>query len=452
MATDEVWDAYLASHPKDTQLRYGESPDYEELRIAVDNGVAVGRNSIRLGITNDANTLGEYENRDARIDDLTFDPESDAFVALSQDDQPSSGFTPPSGQPEVPTSSTQRLKQAKRSRTHMENHEILEEEIEDEEMEEEIDEEDETEFYENVKLLLLTIKTVLTLLGEIAMMRQRIERDPQSFRQLYRMYPNAFLKLCSIIRDKTPLQDTRHICVEEMVATFLIIVGHNDRYCNVRQRFSRSHFATSQNFNKVLKALNTIAPDMMVKPSILTPAKIQDCTRFMPFFKNILAACNFDLQFIYVLSGWEGSTHDSKLLSDALSRTNGLQVPQDKYILVNCGFANRRQFLAPLHGVRYHLKDFGGQGRHPRNASELFNLCHASLRNVIERIFGVFKSRFTIFKTAPPFSFQTQAELVLTWAGLHNFLRKECHSDEFPVEYEGDKDLPPPPPEEENME
>ena len=38
-----------------------------------------------------------------------------------------------------------------------------------------------------------------------------------------------------------------------------------------------------------------------------------------------------------------------------------------KYFLVDCGFANRRQFLAPLRGVRYHLKDFGGQGRHPRN-------------------------------------------------------------------------------------
>ncbi|KAH6771423.1 nuclease HARBI1-like protein [Perilla frutescens var. hirtella] len=383
---------------------------------------------------------------------------NDAFVALSKDEQLPSSFTPPSGQPEVTKSSTQRPKQVKRSRTQYEATSGSSEKI-----------------MEEVKTLFGEVhaKTVLTLLGEIDIMRQHIERslqrqpitriryhfvkdmiegDPQSFRQLYRMYPDAFLKLCSIIRDKTPLQDTRHICVEEMVATFLIIVGHNDRYYNVRQRFSRSHFATSQNFNKVLKALNMIAPDMMVKPSIQTPTKIQDCTRFMPFFKNVLAACNFDLQFMYVLSGWEGSAHDSKLLSDALSRTNGLHVPQGKYFLVDCGFANRRQFLAPLRGVRYHLKDFGGQGRHPRNASELFNLRHASLRNVIERIFGVFKSRFTIFKTTPPFSFQIQAELVLACTGLHNFLRKECPSDEFPVEYEGDEDLPPPPLEEENME
>jgi hypothetical protein len=57
---------------------------------------------------------------------------------------------------------------------------------------------------------------------------------------------------------------------------------------------------------------------------------------------------------------------------------------------------------------------------------------------VIERIFGIFKSRFTIFKTAPPFPFETQAELVLACVGLHNFLRKECRSDEFPPEPEND--------------
>ncbi|KAL6214003.1 hypothetical protein ACLB2K_013441 [Fragaria x ananassa] len=155
--------------------------------------------------------------------------------------------------------------------------------------------------------------------------------------------------------------------------------------------------------------------------------------------QNVLAACNFDLEFIYVLSGWEGSAHDSKLLNDALSRRNGLEVPQGKYFLVDCGFANRRHFLGPLRGVRYHLKYFGGEGRHPKNASELFNLHHASLRNVIERIFGFFKSRFTIFKVALPFPFQTQAELVLACARLHNFLRKECRSDEFPIELEDDQ-------------
>ncbi|KAK2641240.1 hypothetical protein Ddye_023003 [Dipteronia dyeriana] len=93
--------------------------------------------------------------------------------------------------------------------------------------------------------------------------------------------------------------------------------------------------------------------------------------------QNILAACNFDLEFMYILAGWEGSTHDSKMLSDALSRRNGLKVPQD------CGFANRHQFLALYRGVQYHLQDFAGNGNDLENEKELFNLHHASSINVI---------------------------------------------------------------------
>ena len=36
----------------------------------------------------------------------------------------------------------------------------------------------------------------------------------------------------------------------------------------------------------------------------------------------------FDLKFIYVLAGWEGSAHDSRVLGDALSRTSGLKIPE----------------------------------------------------------------------------------------------------------------------------
>ncbi|KAI9161661.1 hypothetical protein LWI28_019474 [Acer negundo] len=89
----------------------------------------------------------------------------------------------------------------------------------------------------------------------------------------------------------------------------------------------------------------------------------------------------------------------------------------------------------PYRGVRYHLQDFAGNGNDPENEKELFNLRHASLRNMIERIFGILKSQFTIFKSAPPFPFKTQEE-VLACVALHNFLRKECRSDEFPIEEE----------------
>ena len=40
-----------------------------------------------------------------------------------------------------------------------------------------------------------------------------------------------------------------------------------------------------------------------------------------------------------------------------------------------------------------------------------------------------------------PFPYVTHAELMLACASLHNFLRKECHSDEFMVESENDSSL-----------
>ena len=42
---------------------------------------------------------------------------------------------------------------------------------------------------------------------------------------------------------------------------------------------------------------------------------------------NVLGVCSPDMQFIYVLPGWEGSAADGRVLRDAICRRNGLQVP-----------------------------------------------------------------------------------------------------------------------------
>uniref|UniRef100_A0A2N9GQ45 DDE Tnp4 domain-containing protein n=1 Tax=Fagus sylvatica TaxID=28930 RepID=A0A2N9GQ45_FAGSY len=44
--------------------------------------------------------------------------------------------------------------------------------------------------------------------------------------------------------------------------------------------------------------------------------------------QNVLAAITFDLKFCYVLAGWEGSAHDSRVLDDALHRSRGLKIPE----------------------------------------------------------------------------------------------------------------------------
>ncbi|KAG5119106.1 hypothetical protein JHK82_033526 [Glycine max] len=160
---------------------------------------------------------------------------------------------------------------------------------------------------------------------------------------------------------------------------------------------------------------------------------------------------------MYVLSGWEGSAHDSKVLSDALARKNGLKVPQGKYYLVDCGFPNRRKFLAPYRGVRYHLQDFAGHGNDPENEKELFNLRHASLRNVIERIFVYsivpspsittatsLLSKPKIYSIAPSLSITTATSLLHHHRLRHRFLRKKSKLQSTPSSPLPPSPSPPP--------
>jgi hypothetical protein len=42
---------------------------------------------------------------------------------------------------------------------------------------------------------------------------------------------------------------------------------------------------------------------------------------------NALGVCDPDLKFIYVLSRWEGSMFDSRVLRDALRRNNRFIIP-----------------------------------------------------------------------------------------------------------------------------
>ena len=83
----------------------------------------------------------------------------------------------------------------------------------------------------------------------------------------------------------------------------------------------------------------------------------------------------------------------------------------------------KRNIITPYRGVRYHLKEYSRRG--PQNAKELFNHRHSSLRNVIERTFGVLKKRFPIIAsgTEPHYDVDTMTKIVLACCILHNFLR-----------------------------
>ncbi|XP_077247569.1 uncharacterized protein LOC143887354 [Tasmannia lanceolata] len=290
--------------------------------------------------------------------------------------------------------------------------------------------------------------------------------------KMFRMDKRVFVKLCDILQHKGLLRDMREVRIEEQVAIFLLTVGHDKRNRVAMQRFKHSGYTISRYFNMVLDAIVALAPDFFQLPDTTTAPEILDNPLFNPYFKdcigavdgthipamvngydrapfrnkkgflsqNVMAACSFDLLFQFVLAGWEGSTADSRVLSSALTRPNGLQVPEGKYYLVDKEYANMPGFIAPYQGVRYQLSEFTSD-HPPENAKELFNYRHSSLRFAIERSFGALKARFSILKSAPPYPFKTQVKIVLAACVLHNHIRKEKSNDRIFQLYE--QETPP---------
>jgi hypothetical protein len=77
----------------------------------------------------------------------------------------------------------------------------------------------------------------------------------------------------------------------------------------------------------------------------------------------------------------------------------------------------------PVSQYSNHLKEQRLSGQKPENSKELFNLRHASLPNVIERIFGVVKRKYQILQTPSEYSIETQTRLILACTGVHNWVR-----------------------------
>ncbi|GFP83644.1 putative nuclease harbi1 [Phtheirospermum japonicum] len=296
-------------------------------------------------------------------------------------------------------------------------------------------------------------------------LNELIHGNDDLFREMLRMDKHVFHKLSDTLRQRGMLRDTAGVMIEEQLAIFLNIVGHNERNRVIQERFQHSGETISRHFNNVLRAIKSFSREFLQpsNPPIGTPLEIVKSNRFYPYFEdcigvidgmhipahvpakdqsrfrnrkgvlsqNVLVACNFDLEFIFVYPGWEGSAADSRVLRAALSDPdqNFPQVPQGKYYLVDSGYDNMEEFIAPYEGVRYHLHEYQGANLMPRNAKELFNHRHSSLSNVIRKSFNVLKERFPILKLAPQYAFHTQRDIVIAACVIHNHIRREEKND-----------------------
>ncbi|XP_057770730.1 uncharacterized protein LOC130990518 [Salvia miltiorrhiza] len=272
---------------------------------------------------------------------------------------------------------------------------------------------------------------------------------------------NTFGRLCQVLRQLGGLSDGRHVRVEEQVAMFVSVLAHHKKNRVIGFDFWRSGQTISRYVQKVLTVLLRLHTLLLVKPeavsenstdprwkwfegclgavdgtyiSVMVPNadKPRYRTRKGLILTNTLAACDRNLKFSYVLSGWEGFAADSRILRDAINRLHGLKVPKGNYYLCDNGYANSEGFLAPYKGVRYHLKEWGPTSARPQNAEELFNMRHTKARNCIERAFGIMKMRWGILQSNTFYPVKIQNRLIMACFLLNNFIRSEIVN--YPIE------------------
>ncbi|KAF6143601.1 hypothetical protein GIB67_012400 [Kingdonia uniflora] len=272
--------------------------------------------------------------------------------------------------------------------------------------------------------------------------------------EMLRMNRMTFNHLCARLETKG-LKKLRFVDVKEKVVMCLLVIGHDTGNSQLKFDLIRSGHTISRYFHRVLRAILKLGVDL-IKPATakFSPAMgndnrpwanhyFKDCVgaidgtfihasvpaenrpryrnRKGDIRQNVLVSCGFNMKITYILVGWEGSAHDSMMLRAAVNDPRDpFTIPAGKFYLGDVGFANVLGFLVPYRGVRYHLKKH--DGRAPTNAKELFNYRHSSLRNVIERTFGLLKKCFAHLRSYSFYSIETQTMIVMACCIIHNFI------------------------------
>jgi hypothetical protein len=243
--------------------------------------------------------------------------------------------------------------------------------------------------------------------GELMVLHMISQNHDDRVSTAFRMPVHILLDLTTWLQQNGGLKDGLRISARQKVGIFLMICGHGmsqrlaaeffqhslstiSRYVPAVQVLSGDANNVSSCFNEVLNSLQPLHIAYVKQPTIHEPLsrRILFDPRFSAYFgdcvgaldgthidayisgespapfrnrkgglsQNVLAVCNFELQFTYVLAGWEGSVHDSRVLRDAICKGEFIP-PEGKYYLGDAGYSNTKYLLAPYRKVRYHLKE-----------------------------------------------------------------------------------------------
>ncbi|KAL6629371.1 hypothetical protein ACP70R_029136 [Stipagrostis hirtigluma subsp. patula] len=288
-----------------------------------------------------------------------------------------------------------------------------------------------------------------------------LEEDRGQDYDKFRVEPHILQEFSDYLRSKNLLQNTRGLSVEEKIGMFMYMLSRNASFQKLSEKFEHSTETIHRHIKACFDAVTSLTDEFVKPPSTEVHWKISSDPRYGPYFENcvgaidgthvpltlsdsesapyrnkeaslsqnVMLACDFDLNFVYVCCGREGSASDAAVLYSAME--SGFQVPRGKYYLVDGGYANTPSFLAPYRGAPYHIEEQEQNNFEPRDFKELFNLRHAQLRNHIKHAIGLLKMRFPILNAATSYRKETQLKIPAAAVVLHNIIQRQRGGEEW---------------------
>ncbi|WVZ77204.1 hypothetical protein U9M48_025098 [Paspalum notatum var. saurae] len=294
-----------------------------------------------------------------------------------------------------------------------------------------------------------------TLIRDAEWICKVLEDDRGQGYDKLRVEPRILLEFSHYLRSNNLLRNTRGVSVEEQIGMFIYMLSRNASFQKLSDRFKHSTETIHRHIKACFDAVTAVTGEFVKPPSTQAHWKISSDPRYGPYFENcigaidgihvpmtipdseaapyrnrqesvsqnVMLACDFDLNFVYVSCGREGSASDAAVLYSAIE--SGFQVPSGMYYLVDGGYANTLSFLAPYIEVPYHTEEHEQSNLQPRDFRELFNLCHAQLRRQMKHAVCLLKMRFPILNVATSYRKETQVKIPAAAVVLHNIIQKQ---------------------------
>lgn len=179
-------------------------------------------------------------------------------------------------------------------------------------------------------------------------------RVPKDCYDMFRMSRPLFDRLHDLLVTSYGLKSSNKMSSIEALGMFLWTIGAPQSFTQVKNRFARSKETISRKFNEVLESVYLLSADIVKPrdpnftnihprllgsrfyphfnncigaidgthiPVVVPSAKVvQHVGRYGYSTQNVLAICDFDMRFTFVVAGWPGSVHDMRVFNDALRK------------------------------------------------------------------------------------------------------------------------------------